>query len=264
MEAMQKGLLDTHAHVQFKAFSKDHHEVIERALAQGMRLVLPSTQLATSEKAVYLAHQYEGVFAAVGIHPIHAQEERYDRAAFLKLAQDNKTVAIGEVGLDHFRLKADTEQGRAEEFEKQKEVLGAFLALANDVGKPVIMHCRNAYDALYRFLEPYGNLRVVVHCFTGVWEEARRFLHHGFLIGITGIVTYPDALHIHEVVRNTPLDRLLLETDAPYLTPIPHRGERNEPLYVEYTARKIAELKRIAFEEVAKRTRENAVRFFNL
>lgn len=254
-------LFDTHAHVQFKAFSQDHHEVIERSLAQGMRLVLPSTQLDTSKKAVHLSKEYEALYAAVGIHPIHALEERFDHEAFRALAKDAKTVAIGEVGLDHFRQKGKTEEGRAAEFEKQEEVLKAFLALAQEVNKPVILHCRNAYDALYTFLDAYPNLRAVVHCFTGVWAEARKFLHRGFLIGITGIVTYPDALNVHEVVRKTPLDRLLLETDSPYLTPVPHRGERNEPLFVEYTARKIAELKGISFEEVAKRTWENAEEF---
>lgn len=252
-------LFDTHTHLQFKAFTKDREDVLTRSLNAGMTLVLPSTQADTSRKAVQLSHEHAGVWAAVGIHPIHVLQERFDHDAFLKLAQDEKTVAIGEVGLDRYHLK-----GGEEEFRKQKETLGAFLDLAQEVGKPAILHCRNAYGELFDFLGAFPNLRAVVHCFTGVWEEARRFLHRGFLIGITGIVTYPDALNVHEVVRKTPLDRLLLETDSPYLTPVPHRGERNEPLYVEYTARKIAELKGLSFEEVAKRTRENAIIFFNL
>lgn len=252
-------LFDTHTHVQFKAFTKDCEEVLARSLNAGMTLVLPSTQADTSRKAVQLAHEHERVFAAVGVHPIHVLEEPFDHDTFFRLAKDDKTVAIGEVGLDRFHLK-----GGAGEFQKQQEMLGAFLNLSQEVQKPVILHCRNAYGELSDFLGAFPNLRAVVHCFTGTWEEARRFLHRGFFIGITGIVTYPDALNIHEVVRKTPLDRLLLETDAPYLTPIPHRGERNEPLYVEYTARKIAELKRIAFEEVAKRTRENAMGFFGI
>ncbi|MEK7630632.1 MAG: TatD family hydrolase [Patescibacteria group bacterium] len=278
---MDRRLIDIHAHVNFNAFRDDGDEVMRRTLAGGVGMILVGSQYDTSARAIEYAERYpEGVWAAVGLHPIHvgdeiyvdAQEisasgvpgfssrhEEFDYTKYKKLAIHPKTVAIGECGLDYFR-SGGTEVGR----EKQFEVLRAHIKLAREVRKPLIIHCRNAYDDLARILteEHADEVGGTIHFFAGTWADAQKFLDLGFGLSFTGVITF--ARDYDETVKNMPLDRIMVETDAPYVSPVPYRGRRNEPLYVEEIAKKVAELRGISFDEVAKATTENAKRIFKL
>ncbi len=278
-------LIDIHAHVNFNAFRDDGDEVIKRALAGGVGMILVGSQYDTSARAVEYAERYPyGVWAAVGLHPIHvggeihvdAQEisasgvpgfvtrpEEFDYATYKKLALHPKTVAIGECGLDYFRSG-----GTQVEREKQFEVLRWHIRLAREVQKPLIIHCRNAYDDLHHILQEeraglaQGGYGGTIHFFAGTWADARKFLDLGFSLSFTGVITF--ARDYDETIKNMPLDRMMIETDAPYVAPTPYRGRRNEPLYVEEIAKKIAELRGITLDEVAKMTVSNATRVFHL
>lgn len=259
-------LVDSHCHLQFERFSADAEAVIQRSLDAGMSLVMPSSQLATSQAAVALANKHDRVYAAVGLHPIHVQDEAFDPSAYEALANNRKVVGIGETGLDRYRIIAETEAEEVAIFEQQKAVLLQHLDLAEVVGKTAILHCREAYDDLLALLEQRG-LRVqpVIHCFMGDRAQARRFLALGSYVGFTGVITFDNcAPELLEAVREVPLDRMLIETDAPYLAPVPHRGKRNEPLYVEFVARKIAEVKNVPYEKVVEATAENARKVFQV
>lgn len=258
------GLVDSHCHLNFEKFKADYRAVIERSSASGMRLVVPGSQLKTSQRAFQIAQEYEAVFAAVGLHPIHVDDEAYDRGAYELLARSNRVVAIGEIGLDRFRLPPGEAGDQA--FNRQIELFEKQLELAEALDKPVIMHCRAAYEEQISLLEKRG-LRVgsVIHSFQGMPTILTRFLGLGCFVGFTGVITFknakPDQI---EAVSLCPLDRMLIETDAPYLAPEPHRGQRNEPVYVEFVARKVAELKNLEYEEVVRATAENAERLFKL
>ncbi len=259
-------LTDSHCHLQFERFAEDADAILQRSLEAGMMLVLPSSQLETSRSAVAIANRYERVYAGVGLHPIHVDDEAFDLEAYEALARDSKTVGIGETGLDRYRIKAETPEAKAAAFERQKALFRAQLALAEKVNKTVIMHCRDAYDEQLAVIESRG-LRVpsIIHCFLGNRTQARRFLDFGCFVGFTGIITFANcAPELREVVKMVPLDRILLETDAPYLAPEPHRGKRNEPLYVEFVARQIAELKGVSYEEVVESTAVNTKNAFRI
>lgn len=268
-------LIDYHAHINLRAFHDDSDEVIKRSLDAGVWMINVGTQSTTSIRAVQMAEKYsEGVYAAVGIHPIHlsgdvhhfdeweeeisvlSKGEVVDMNFYRKLAEHPKVVAIGEVGLDYYRLDGDVEF----EKQKQKEVLQKFIALSEEIKKPIIFHCRDAYDDLLAMLPK--NFPGVIHCFTGTMEEAKKILDHGLYIGFTGIVTFPKALNVQEAAKMVPLNRLMIETDCPYLSPQPVRGKRNEPQYVRYVAEKIAELKGISFEAVASSATKNSQSLF--
>ncbi|OGY84571.1 MAG: hypothetical protein A3F54_05695 [Candidatus Kerfeldbacteria bacterium RIFCSPHIGHO2_12_FULL_48_17] len=251
---------DAHAHVTFAAFEADAAEVIERTLAGETWLVNVSTQLPTSQRAVKFAHEYdEGVYAAVGLHPTHVLDHSFDRSAYLKLAQDEKVVAIGEVGMDYYRM--DKQVSGA----KQEEIFRAFIEIAIEVGKPLIVHCRDAYDDLYRILSDYnGQVNAIIHCFVGNDVIAQKFLDLGFTISFTGIITFTDNEGLLRAVKQVPMDRFTIETDCPYLAPLPHRGQRNEPLYVKYIADKVAELKGMSPEDIAAAATRNARKFFKV
>ncbi len=276
---MEFELIDIHAHVNFSAFAKDAPEVIDRTLAQKVGMILVGSQYDTSRRAVEYAKKYpEGVWAAVGLHPIHLLElevdqeeigaqgvpgfktrvEEFDYEKYKKLALDPKSVAIGECGLDYFRVGDETLQ------KKQHEVFRKQIQLAKDVGKPLIIHCRNAYDDLAQILEEEhaGDMGGTIHFFVGTWAEAQKFLDLGFHLSFTGVITF--ARDYDESVTKAPLDRIMVETDAPYVAPIPYRGKRNEPLYVKEIAKKVAELRGISYEKVAEATTENAVKLFKL
>ncbi|MEK7650100.1 MAG: TatD family hydrolase [Patescibacteria group bacterium] len=278
---MKWRLIDIHAHVNFNAFREDGDEVMRRTLDAGVGMILVGSQYDTSARAIEYAERYpEGVWAAVGLHPIHvggemhvdAQEigaagvpgfstrpEEFDYAKYKKLAEHPKTVAIGECGLDYFRSG-----GTQAEKEKQFEVLRLHIRLAREVQKPLIIHCRNAYDDLARILieERAGEVGGTIHFFAGTWADAQKFLDIGFGLSFTGVITF--ARDYDETVKNMPLDRIMVETDAPYVAPAPYRGKRNEPLYVEEIAKKVAELRGVSFDEVAKATVSNATRIFHL
>lgn len=273
-------LFDVHTHTQFAAFEKDYKEVIERALKQNIALVNVGTQKDTSLKAVEIAGQYpDGIYAAVGLHPIHTENSSHDAAEigsvsggftgraenfdyeyYKKLAENQKVVAIGECGLDYYRLRPETK-------EKQFMVFEAQIALAADVKKPLMIHCRSAFNDLIEILKSNSSkLKAgsagIIHFFSGNKDDAGRFLELGFSFSFGGVITF--VRDYDEVVKYLPMENIVLETDAPYVTPVPHRGKRNEPSYVIEVAKKIAEIKNLSLEEVAKITTKNALRIFNL
>jgi len=282
-------MIDTHCHAQFNAFKDDSDEVIKRSLEKEIYMILVGSQSSTSKRAVEFANKYSsGVWAAVGLHPTHLMEhevdeeevnfvsrtEKFDYEYYKQLAQDKKVVAIGEVGLDYYH-KPDTIS-----FEELKALQAPnfieHAKLADEMNLPVIIHCRDAHNdqlGIIRDLISKGGMkkRGVVHCFTGNWQEAKQYVDLGFYIGFTGVIAFPPkktnpqpSLDILEALKNTPLDRILSETDAPYLTPPPHRGERNEPVYVEFIIQKIAEVKGITVQEAQDATFNNAKRLFEL
>lgn len=281
--------VDTHAHLSFKAFDADWMDVQQRTIAADVGTINVGTQLETSAKAIHIADIFHerNVWAAVGQHPIHAIRHRFDPLSFRDLAEQEHVVAIGEVGLDYYRLNStydDPDEGPPvvpdgmdkteidpdDVKEKQADMFGEFVSISRDVRKPLIVHIRDeagkfeAYDDVLAILKNTGSGTGTAHCFSGDWAHAEKFLELGFYIGVTGIVTFPKSEMLAEVVRNTPLDRLLLETDSPYLTPAPHRGKRNEPMYAEFVGLKIAELKGISAAEVFEQTTLNAERLFAL
>jgi len=248
-------LIDSHSHINFNIYQDDGDEVIKRTLKENIWLINIGAQYSTSRRAVQYAGKYkEGVYAAVGLHPIHILEE-FEPAKYKELLENSKTVAMGEIGLDY----GDNIDQLVKN--KQKKLLREQLELVQQVGKPVIFHCRKAYDDLIELLTQF-QLRGVVHCFMGRWSQAEKLMAMGFYFGFNGLITY--ARDYDKVIKNLPLERILLETDAPYLTPIPHRGKRNEPLYVKYVAEKIAEIKKIKFAKVAQQTTKNARNLFGI
>jgi TatD DNase family protein len=253
-------LVDTHAHLHDPAFDGDRALVLARARAAGVaRFLTIGTDVATSEAAVALAAAEGDVYAAVGIHPHDASTA--DAAALDRiaaLARAPRVVAIGELGLDYFRDHSPRPV--------QRGVLVAQLALAHAAGKPVLLHCREAHADLLDVCraEDVAAVGGILHCFSGDLEVARRGLDLGLLISIAGPVTYPSARRLAEVVRALPLDRLVVETDCPYLPPQPWRGQRNEPAYLPATAARVAELLGQPVATVAAATTANAARLLGL
>lgn len=270
-------LIDTHAHVNFKAFNEDYADVLKRALDKNIWVVNVGSQMETSQKAIDIANEYEkGVYALAGYHPAHVMNhmddnrpEELDINKLEEMLKQEKVVGIGETGLDFYRLPKDKED---EIMRKQKEVFQQHLDLAVKYNYPVTCHCRDereegdAYREILEMLNDYkGKVKAVIHCFSEDWEIAKKYLDSGIMISFTGICTFTKkAEEVQEVVKNMPLDKMMLETDSPYLSPEPVRGERNEPKNVEHIARKVAELKGIMFEEVAEQTTKNAKEFFNI
>ena len=271
--------IDAHTHAHFAAFKNDYKEVIQRALVAGVAVVNVGTQRDTSAKAVDVAHEFEkDVYAVVGLHPIHTDKsfhdadelgssndakgftsrgESFDYDYYKKLVLDPKTVAIGECGLDYFHLGEDSKKKQAEAFTKQIE-------LAKEIQKPLMIHCRDAFSDLIDILKPRTqNLKPsVVHFFTGTIEDAKKLLDLGFSFTFGGVITF--ARSYDEVIKMIPMDRILSETDAPYVTPEPFRGKRNEPAYVVYVVRKLAELKGVSEEKMAEQIWENAENLFGI
>ena len=280
-------MVDTHAHLNFEAFNKDYAQVIERSFASGVKTIINvGSNLATSQKAVDIARGRSSVrrcdlYAAVGLHPIHAcptkfsegkigrvTDEEFKMEEFRKLAKNPKVVAIGETGLDWYRLTTNDKQ---QTIDSQKEIFIKHLQLAKEINLPVILHCRgskeNPKDAYSEMLEIIKdkNFPGVIHCFSTDWPIAQKFLQLGLYIGFTGPITFKNATsELLEVVKKAPIDKILTETDCPFLAPEPFRGQRNEPAYVEYIARKIAEIKNLSFEEIDKITTANAKKLFGL
>lgn len=254
------GLVDTHAHLHDPAFAGDRAAVLARARGAGVTGFLNiGTDVSTSEAALALAHAEPDVHAAVGIHPHDATTA--DAAALARiaaLARDPRVVAIGEIGLDYFRNHSPRDVQRA--------ALVAQLRLARALGKPVLLHCREAHADLLDVCAAEGTAAVggILHCFSGDLEVARRGMDLGLLISIAGPVTYPSARRLAEVVRVLPLDRLVVETDCPYLPPQPWRGQRNEPAYLPATAARVAELQGRPLADVTTVTTANAVRLLGL
>ncbi len=249
-------LIDTHTHLNFKAFVKDYKEVIKRTLDEDVWMINVGSNFATSRRAVEIAEEYkEGVYAAIGLHPIHVGDEKFDTSKYRKLSKSSKVVAVGETGLDYYHDQLTKDL--------QRDIFTKQLELAKELNKPVIIHCRNAHSDLTEILKKQPKAkRGVVHCFMGRWSQAQEYLKMGFLISFTGVITYVNDYD--KAILNIPLEKLMLDTDTPYMTPEPYRGQRNEPRYCKYIAQKIAKVKDISFEEVIKATTENARRLFGI
>lgn len=267
--------IDIHSHLNFAAFDIDRAEVMARAREAGVSMITVGTQKDTSASAVSLAEQYEGVYAAVGLHPIHTSKSFHDEEElgeggkeftsrgetfnydyYKKLALHPKVVAIGECGLDMFR-SVDVEK-----LEKQKENFRKQIELAVEVKKPVMLHIRNAYADAFKILKSYAGVRGNLHFFAGTVEDAKPFLDAGFSFSFTGVITF--ARQYDEVVRYLPLSRIMSETDCPYVAPLPYRGKRNEPAFVVEVVKKIAEIRGENLEKIHTQLLKNAQEFFNL
>lgn len=256
-------LVDTHVHINFDTFQDDLESVIQRWRDVGVvRLVHSCVEPAEFKQIQAIADQIPELFFAVGLHPLDV-EQRWERllaAEILRLAQsDQRVVAIGETGLDFF--KASNREQQVAAFEAQ-------LAIAQQLDLPVIIHCREAAaamaDVVRRFWRERGSVQGVMHCWGGTPEETRWFLDLGFYISFSGTVTFKKATQIQESVQVVPDDRLLIETDCPFLAPVPMRGKRNEPAYVKYVAAQIAKLRNLTVEAAAQLTTHNACRLFKL
>jgi TatD DNase family protein len=281
--------IDTHAHVNFNAFKDDAEEVIRRSLDNDTWMILVGSEYKTSNRALHFANKYQrGVYAAVGLHPIHLEEgvvdsqeednsysfvprkEEFDYGSYEKLAKFEKVVAIGEIGLDYYHI--DPTKDAASVKKKQQEVFAQQLLLARSLDLPVIIHCRQAHDDLFAILDEfkkeYGHIIPsdrpwgVVHCFSGDEDLAWKYFRLGLFISFTGLITFSKQWD--ELIRKVPLDKIMIETDTPYMTPEPHRGQRNEPVLVQYVAKHIADIKGVKIERVAEATFENARQLFRI
>ncbi|TSC69514.1 MAG: TatD DNase family protein [Parcubacteria group bacterium Gr01-1014_66] len=275
-------LFDVHTHTQFAAFVEDKDAVIRRALDGGVWIINVGTQQDTSRAAIEIAHQYpEGVYATVGLHPIHTAKsfhdveelgataeakgftsrgEKFDYNYYKKLAEDQKVVAIGECGLDYHRFEEDTKQIQHKAFEEQ-------IALAHEVKKPLMIHCRKAFGDLISLLKAESRELIagnagIIHFFSGTIEDASSLLDLGFSFSFGGVITF--ARDYDDVIRYIPIERIMLETDAPYITPVPYRGKRNESLFITETAKKKAKLKGLTYDEIARETTANARELFGI
>lgn len=274
--------IDIHSHTNFKAFDIDRDAVIQRALDAGVAVINVGTQIDTSRFAVEMANKYDGVYAIIGLHPIHtgasyhdtkelgeegkaftSRGEVFNYEEYKKLIVDPKVVAIGECGLDYYRCTEET-------IATQKEAFIEQIKLANEFNKPLMLHIRNnpegkelnAYSDALEILKVHAKVKGDVHFFAGTLEDAKGFVDFGFTLSFTGVITFTHDYD--EVVRQTPLDMIMSETDSPYITPIPYRGKRNEPVYVIEVVKKIAEIKGLSVEEVAKQLVLNAKRVFKI
>jgi len=257
-------MIDTHCHLNFPELAKDLPAVLARAAEAGVRgYIIPGTGLGTSLSGIRLAHSHTNIWAAIGIHPTD-DEEKHDRLALAELADDTQVVAIGEVGLDYFHLPTEVrERKRVKAI--QHERFDYFIELAKQKNLPLIIHSRDCFDDMYAAVkEKAAGHPFVIHCFTGNWQEAARWLNLGAHLSFTGIVTYPKNTALREVVAQVPWDRCMLETDAPFLPPQGYRGQKGEPEYVRNVAECIAEVRGVAIDEVDRYTTATAERFFRL
>lgn len=252
-------LIDSHAHLDDEKFDSDREIIIKSLKESRIDLIInPGSDLNSSIRAVSLAEKYDNIYAAVGIHPHSAKDMDESTVDILRsFAKRDKVVAIGEIGLDYY-YDISPRDIQKEKFEEQ-------VNLAKEVGLPVIIHSRDAAGDTFEILKNAqdGTLKGVLHCYSGSVEMAMDYIDMGFYISLGGPVTFKNSKIPKEVAKAVPLDRLLIETDSPYLTPEPHRGKRNEPIYVRYVAGTIAELRGISFEELAAKTSENAKRLYN-
>jgi len=249
-------LIDTHAHLDLAEFDRDRPAVLERAWANGVDYIINiGFDLASSRRSIALAAQQPRIFAAVGVHPHDAAKaDNSTWAALPDLATAPKVMAVGEIGLDYYRDLSPRPVQQAA-FRRQ-------IRMARELNLPIIVHNRDAHADTLRILKDEKAGEGVLHCFSGSWEIARECLELGFYISIAGPVTFTNAPKLQEVAQKVPLDRLLVETDCPYLAPVPHRGKRNESAYVRLVAEKIADLRGLPLAELAAATSANARRLF--
>jgi len=281
-------LIDTHAHLNFVAFENNREETIKRSLENNIWMINIGTNFETSKKAVEIAREHgKGVYAAIGLHPINLDtglvkikidpdefekdyypfEKEFDYKRYKRLARSKKVIAIGEIGLDYYYRPKTTKKKELFK-QKQKEVLLQQLYLAKELNLPVIFHCRMAHQDLIEILNSKFeilNLRGVMHGFVGTSEQLQEYLKMGFSIGFNGIIFKKiEGINFEENIRKTPLEKILIETDCPYLTPPNFPEERNNPLAVKQVAEKIAQIKNLDYQKVSENITENAKKLFSL
>jgi TatD DNase family protein len=255
-------LTDSHAHIQGKEYAGEAAAVIARAREAGVETIVAvggTGDMSSNREAAALADSFPGVYATVGMHPHDAKDVGDEELQTLKqLAERSKVVAVGETGLDYYYSHSP--------HATQREVFVRLIHLALEINLPLVVHEREAAEDAVALLrrEGDGRLRGVIHCFTGDYAAARRYLDLGFYLSFTGIITFKNADALREVARKLPLESVCVETDSPYLTPVPYRGKRNEPAYVRFVAETLARIKDISFEEVARATTANARALFRL
>src|SRR3990172_1225291 len=255
-------LIDSHAHIQGKEYAGEVEAVIARAREAGVEKIIAvggAGDMSSNTEAVGLAKCFPRVYATVGMHPHDAKDVGAEELQEIKsLAAEPKVVAVGETGLDYYYNHSPREV--------QRRVFGQFIQLVRETDLPVVVHERDAAQDVADLLrsEGAGKLRGVIHCFTGDYEAACAYLDLGLYLSFAGIITFKNAEALRDVVRKVPLERMLVETDSPYLTPVPHRGKRNEPAYVRYVAEAIASVKGLSLEEVARVTTQNVRELFGV
>jgi len=253
-------IFETHAHYEDDAFNTDREEILARLLKEEIGYVVNvSSTLETVEKTIELMDRYPFIYGAIGIHPENTKDLTKESFAWLKeKAKHPKTVAIGEIGLDYYWDTTDRET--------QKIWFARQMELARELNLPLVIHSRDAANDTYHMMKEANadTIGAIIHCFGYGVEQAKQYLEMGFYLGIGGVVTFTNGRKLKEVVAYAPLSRLVLETDCPYLTPVPHRGERNSSLYLPYVAREIARIKNEDYETVVRVTRENAMKFYRI
>lgn len=272
-------LIDSHAHLDFGEYEDDQAAVINRAVSSGVtRIINVGCDVGHFKSTLELADTYDGVYAVIGYHPHEAVHMMSDDVAateravqqavdgLAKYIPSKKLVAIGEIGLDYYRMAPSEAPDHLTVKSVQKLLFTKQLELAAAHDLPVVIHSREAYDDVFVTVGtlPGKKVRGVIHCFEGTWPEAERFLSLGFMFSFTGNLTYERGSDTLEAARRIPLERIMIETDSPNLTPVPLRGQRNEPAYVEYVCRRLAEVRGITPDEVAERTTATATEFFHL
>jgi len=257
-----KMIVDTHCHLDDTRYSDDLDEVLQNAKKQGVeKFIIPGADPKTLKRAVEISEQYDNVYFAVGVHPYDA--ENYDRSYLETFVNHPKCIAIGECGLDYFRLPEDPEEVEVEK-KVQKEIFIDQILWAKTLKKPLIVHIRESSADCLELLEKYaGEEGGVLHCYNAD-ESLLKLANRNFYYGIGGVLTFKNARKLINVYSKIPNDRLLIETDAPYLTPHPHRGERNEPSFTTFVADKMCELSHISRDEMERMTSENALRLFGI
>lgn len=247
-------LIDTHAHIDMENFKNSFDDVIKTAEEYGVKkIVIPGVEPSGFDRIVELCEKYENIYGAAGVHPEELNSYNEDAENRIKeLLKHPKIIAVGEIGLDYYWDKS--------QIERQKEIFERQILIAKQANKPVLVHDREAHQDCFEILKrtKAQETGVVMHCFSGSPEFAQECIKEGFYIALGGVVTFKNAKKAKEVAKIVPLDRLLLETDAPYMTPVPFRGKENQPAYVKFVAQEIAQLRGISFEEVAGATTANA------
>ena len=252
-------MIDSHCHLADKKFAADVDAVIERAKAVGIdTMITIADSLEEADECIAIAEAHENIFATVGVHPHHAKDWQGSDVARIRdlVTKSKKAKAIGEIGLDfHYDFSPRDVQQRA--FQEQ-------LALAKEIGLPVVIHCREAIHDLKEIIKQVGAKNIVMHCCTEKWDDVKDLVAEGAFLSFTGMITYANAQTIRDTVKECPLNQLMIESDSPYLSPQAQRGKRNEPAFVVEVAKAVAEIKGISLEEVAAATTQNAIKFFRL
>lgn len=265
-------MIDTHCHLNFKAFNKDLGQVIDRATKEGVeKIVLPGAKISSSRKAADISQKYSTCYAAVGIHPHHSSEVttfglNTINTTLHDLAKEKEVVAIGEIGIDYHQYK-DYPPISDSDKKTQTELFVSQLKIAHEVDLPVIIHCRDAHDDLFEILKSYISyknhlLSGVCHCFGGDKNHLKQALELGLFIGFDGNCTYAENQTLRDLIEETPLHRLVLETDSPFLTPVPFRKTRNEPSYLKYIVSEVAKIHQKSRETISQITTHNALELF--